>query len=141
MDALSDDRGQAAAFTVVLLALAVVAVIGLRDATVRIVAASADRGAGEAAVEAAAAVIADAYSDELRSRAGDPSRPPHEMRDAVLSAAPRARSAADDASARNGGPALESLAISCERGVVTVTGVLRDVTFRAGFSGSACSQP
>jgi len=58
---VSDERGQAVLVAVLALAIAATAVIGLRAAQERIVAAARAQRAGEAAVEAAAQAVADFY--------------------------------------------------------------------------------
>lgn len=143
MDALSDERGQAAIFAVLLIGVGALAITGLLSAEQRIVAVGLARAAGEAAVEAATSVVADAYADELRARAADPSRPPRDMRLVVSDPAVvlRARGTGDDIGQRNGGAALDELAVRCDLKAVTVTGRIRGTTFRASFPGSGCSQP
>ncbi|MDE3113522.1 MAG: hypothetical protein KGN00_02260 [Chloroflexota bacterium] len=59
MDALTSDRGQALVLAAVLLAVAAVALVGLRAVSDRILAIARDDRAGEAAVAAAGAVVAD----------------------------------------------------------------------------------
>jgi len=140
---MNDDGGQAAILAVVLIALAALAIAGIREADARLARGSATRWAGEAGVEAAAAVVADAYAGELRSRAADPSRAPRAMSDVVGASSVRdqARSAADDLSDRNGGAPFDDLAITCANGAVTVAGSLRGTTYRASFTASECSRP
>lgn len=142
MDTVNDDGGQAAILAVVLIGLAALAIAGIREADARIVHGSATRWAGEAAVEAAAAVIADAYAGEIRARAVDPSRPPRAMRDVVTASSVRehARSAAADVSGRNGGPGIEGIEVACADGSVTVSASVGGIAYRAGFAGSECSQ-
>jgi hypothetical protein len=143
VDALNDDGGQAAILAVVLIALAAVAIAGIREADVRLARGSATRWAGEAAVEAAAAVVADAYAGELRARAAAPSRSPRVMRDVVGAPSVReeAHHAADDLSGRNGGAAIDDLAVTCANGAVAVAASIRGTAYRASFSASECSRP
>ncbi|HYK99232.1 MAG TPA: hypothetical protein VEU77_12650 [Candidatus Acidoferrales bacterium] len=142
MDALNDDGGQAAILAVVLIALAAVAIAGIREADARLARGSATRWAGEAAVEAAAAVVADAYAAELRARVV-PSRSPRPMREVVGAPSVReqAHAAADDLSARNGGVASEDLTVTCANGAVTVAASFGGTTYRASFSAGECSRP
>ena len=63
---MSDDRGQALVFAVLMLGLAAAVLVGLRDAQDRILGAVRDDRAGEAAVTAAGAAVAD-----LLERRGD----------------------------------------------------------------------
>lgn len=142
MDPIEDERGQAALFVVALLAIGALTVTGLLEAQARIVAASVERAAAEAAVEAATSVFADAYASELRARAADPSRAPRDM-SAVLSepdAVRRAHAAGDEMAMRNGGAPLDDLRVTCERGIVDVSASMRGTRVRAGVAGAACSK-
>ncbi|HYR93627.1 MAG TPA: hypothetical protein VEP48_05420 [Methylomirabilota bacterium] len=124
MDALTDERGQALIVAVLFLAIAAVVIGGLRLAQEQILAAARERRAGEAAVEAAAAVAADAYvagtlaSDETRESA---------------------RVAATDLSMRNGGPRIDEVAIHCARSGVEVALAVAGRQYRAGFAAAECS--
>lgn len=143
MDEMSDDQGQALVIAVVFLAIAAAAIVGLRAAQDNIVAAGAQRRAGEAAVEAATAVIADAYVDELRRAAtSSPSAAPDIPR-AVGDgrAIERARLAASELSMRNGGALVPGVYVRCDAGTVTVTLVLSSTTYRAGFRAAECFRP
>ena len=60
MDALSDDRGQALVLAVLALGIAAATIVGLRATQDRILADARERRAGEAAIEAAGAALADA---------------------------------------------------------------------------------
>lgn len=134
---MSDERGQAALLAVLLIGIAAVVVVGLRETQVHILEFASLRSAGEAAVESATAVVADAYAAEIAAANGT-----RDMR-AVLSAPAlrqTARIAADDVSARNGGPTVDDVDVTCHDGVVDVTTALRGVVFRARFSGPACSR-
>ena len=143
MDALTDERGQAAMFVVLLVGIGALAIAGLSTAEQRIVAAGMARAAGEATVEAATSVVADAYADELRARAADPSRAPRDMRLVVSDPAVilRARATGDDIGQRNGGATIDDLSVVCVLRVITVNARIRGTTVRAGFPGSACSPP
>lgn len=61
MDAVTDERGQALALAVLALAFAAVTIVGLRAAQDRILDDARARRAGEAAIEAAGAAVADAH--------------------------------------------------------------------------------
>ncbi|MEK7863632.1 MAG: hypothetical protein AAB295_10270 [Chloroflexota bacterium] len=140
---MRDDHGQALVIAVVLLAIAASAIVGLRVAQDHFAAAGERRRAGEAAVEAATAVIADAYVDELRHAAAlSPSATPDVPR-AVGDgrAIERARVAASELSVRNGGAVVPGVHVRCDGGAVTVTLVLSGTTYRAGFEAAECSQP
>ena len=64
---MSDERGQALVLAVLALALAAVTIVGLGAAQDRILADARDRRAGEAAIEAAGAALADAQLDLIAS--------------------------------------------------------------------------
>jgi hypothetical protein len=133
MDAVTEERGQAVIVAVLFLAVAAVALSGLRLAQERILAAAQARRAGEAAVEAATAVIADAYS--ARDAASDT---------AIAVADPRAlemaRQAAAAISLANGGAAPELPVVRCAANGIDVSIFVAGHTYRAGFVAS-CSRP
>jgi hypothetical protein len=144
VDALNDDRGQALIFSVLLLAIAAVAISGLRIAQEQFLAASQERRAGEAAVEAATAVIADAYAAELRRvllSSASP-RPTPDVVRAVTDPRARdsARAAATAISLLNGGPPVSDPIVRCAASLVDVSVIISDRRYRAGFSGPLCSQ-
>lgn len=138
---MTDDDGQAMVIAVLLLALSATVILGLRAAQDHIVAADARRRAGEAAVEAATAVIADTYVDELRRAAlASPAAAPDVARAiADAGAVERARAAANELSLRNRGPIVSSVAARCNAGSVTVALVVAGTTYRAGFEAPECS--
>lgn len=140
MDAVNDERGQALVLAVLLLAIGAVAISGLRMAQDQILATARERRAGEAAVEAATAVIADAYVAELRRRA--PNGPSPEVFAAVTDTQAReaARAAAAEVSALNGGPAVPAVVVRCAASLVEVSLTISDRLYRAGFPGPLCSQ-
>jgi hypothetical protein len=124
VDALSDERGQAVVVAVLFLAIAAVAVGGLRLTQEQILAAARERRAGEAAVEGATAVVADAY-----------------LAGVVAADATResARVAATDLSLRNGGPPITVVAIRCAGGSIEVALAVAGREYRAGFVAAECS--
>jgi hypothetical protein len=128
------DRGQALIVTVLFLAIAAAALSGLRLAQDRIFAAARERRAGEAAVEAATAVIADAYTVARGSRAED-------IAAAVAdpSAREAAREAAQAMSTANGGGGVSDVSAQCRPRSVDVAITLGGRIYRAGFEAS-CSQ-
>ena len=140
---MNDDRGQALILAVLLIAIASVAVSGLRIAQEQILASARERRAGEAAVEAATAVIADAYTAELRRVAVSSAspRPTPDVFRAVMdpSAREAARVAATEVSLINGGPAIADTAVRCDAGLVDVSITIANRLYRAGFSGPSCS--
>jgi hypothetical protein len=140
---LSDDRGQALVWCVIVLGIAAVALGGLRVAQEQLFAQARMRRASEAGVEAATAVIADAYVAELRAGA---LRSTHATFDVARALSePRAREAAriaaSDLSLRNGGDVVGEITVSCAVGRVTVSLVAGGVSYRAGFVAPECSQP
>lgn len=140
---MSDDRGQALVIAALVLGIAAVVIAGLRLSQDAIFANGRVSRAGEAAVEAAAAVVADAYVRALREAAfASPVRSP-DVAHAVTDAAVRedARTAASDMSLRNGGAPVDDVAISCGARGVDVVLVLRGVAYRAGFKADECSRP
>jgi len=136
MDAVGDERGQVALLAAALIAIGVVVIVGLREAEARIVTHASEVRASEAAVEAATAVIADAYVAELRARA-DPSYAPRDLHQVVTAPAvtQSARDAADAVSDRNSGPHVDTLTVACVGRAVEVAIRMRDVEYRAGFAG------
>ena len=100
---MTDDRGQALVLAVLALGIAAAAIVGLRAAQDRILLDAHERRAGEAAVEAAGAAVADAllgFTGSLDAFVADPL------------VAERARAAADELSAMNGGGPVHDLTIS-----------------------------
>lgn len=106
---MTDDRGQALVLAVLALALAATTIVGLRAAQDRILADVHERRAGEAAVEAAGAIVADALV-ELTARA-TPSRSDLDALVADPLLVERSRALADDLSAANGGAPVRDLTI------------------------------
>lgn len=139
----SDDRGQALIWCVIVLGIAAVALGGLRVAQEQLFAQARMRRASEAGVEAATAVIADAYVAELRAGALRSPRPTFDIPRALADPAAReaARIAASELSLRNGGDLVDEITVSCETGRVTVNLVAGGVAYRAGFVAPECSQP
>jgi hypothetical protein len=102
------ERGQALLIAALVIGIGALAIVGLRVVQDRVLAHAETRSAGEAAVEAAAAAIADAYIahvDSVRVHAFDV--PPPKVDVAAVLAQPAtleaARAAASEAAARNGG--------------------------------------
>lgn len=126
---MSDDRGQALVLAVLALALAATTIAGLSAAQDRILADTHDRRAGEAAVEAAGAALADVLVGSDRSLdavAADP---------LVIE---RARAAADDLSAINGGAPVRDLAIDAVGGGLEVTLTVGRHLHRASIGAPCC---
>jgi len=105
VDAVTGDRGQALVLAVLALGLAAATIVGLQAAQDRIFRDAHERRAGEAAVEAAGAALADAqigFTGSLDDFAADPL------------VAERARAAADQLSALNDGAAVRDLTITAD---------------------------
>jgi len=145
MDALTDESGQTLVVVVLLLGIAAVVVVGLRAGQERFFATAHSHRAGEAAVEAASAALADAYVAHLaavRSRWQERPRPTPNV--VALLADPRtveaARIAADELARLNGTGRIEAMALSCEHGRVEARLTLAGYSHRAGFTAPECSR-
>jgi hypothetical protein len=129
---VKDERGQAVLAVVLALGIAASAMVGLRAAQDRIIAgAHADR-AGEAAVEAAAQSVADAYAarpSTAKALVFDPR---------VIEAA---RSAAEELAMENGESGIERMEVSCAGDRIEVRLALTGRAHHAGFRAPECSQP
>ena len=140
MDAVNDDRGQALVMAALLLAIAAAVFTGLSVAQEHIAANERERGAGEAAVEAATAVFADAYAAEARAAAsGAPTFSAVAAAVSAVRVREDARAAADSLSALNGGGAVDEPSVACANGSVSVTITVAERHYRAGFSAPLCS--
>jgi len=129
---MRDERGQAMLAVVLALGIAATAIVGLRAAQDRIVAAARAQRAGEAAVEAAAQSVADAYAkrpDAAKELVFD---------QRVLEAA---RVAAEELAAENGGHGVESVQLACVRDWIEARLVLNGYSHHAGFRAPECSPP
>jgi hypothetical protein len=129
---MSDERGQAILAVVLALAIAAVAIVGLRDAQERIVVGARGQRAGEAAVEAAAQSVADAY-------AARPVGAQEIVRDPrVLETA---RSAAEEMARENGGPGVERVELACVGDRIEARLIMNGHSHHAGFRAPECSPP
>jgi hypothetical protein len=104
---VSGDRGQALVIAAMLIGIGAMAIVGLRLVQDRVLVNARAQDAGEAAVEAAAAAVADAYIaqvNSLRAHAFDVPRPKVDVAGMLADPATReaARAAAADAAAHNG---------------------------------------
>ena len=133
MDAVArDDRGQAVVVAALFIAIAALAIVGLRAAQERLLDAERVRRAGEAAVEAAVAVFADAYAANIGTEALAA------MSDSSIRE--RARAAADALSRANGGVAVDEIpAVTCGPLGAEVSVTIAGHLYRAGFDAS-CSR-
>lgn len=135
-----DDRGQALVLAVLALAIAAVTIVGLLAAQERILADVHERRAGEAAVEAAGAALADAQVDlitSLRDQLGPAAAPTRADLDALVAdplVLDRSRSAADELAAANGAGPVRDLAI-------TVTGRSLEIALGVGSHTQRVSIP
>lgn len=139
---MNDERGQALVVAALLLGIAAVVIAGLRLSQDAILARSKGSRAGEAAIEAATSVVADAYVRELRraALAGDQHGPDIDAVLADPSVREEARAAASDLSIRNGGTTVDEVTVSCGADGVDVRIVLDRVAYRAGFKADECSR-
>ena len=144
MGSLREEHGQTLLITAVLIGIAVVAVVGLREAQSRLIASAASHRAGEAAVEAAAASLADAYVAAQSSRGKDSDGPRSTPNVPALIAEPHviesARIAAESLARENGAAHVESLSTSCNDGRVEVRLTLGGFPHHAGFPAPECSR-
>ena len=133
---MRDDRGQALIVSVLILAIAAVTLSGLRIAQERILDDARSRRAGEAAVSAATAVIADEYAAARLLNEKDVA--------AVVtasSAREAARAAARGLSLANGGDGdIDEVTVLCRSRSIDVAITSHGRVHRAAFEAS-CSQP
>ena len=127
---MSDDRGQAILAVVLAMGMAATAIVGLRAAQDRFVLGAREQRAGEAAVEAAAQSVADAYANR-----------PAGARELV--ADPRtletARAAAEELARENGIRGVEQVELSCVGDRIEARLVLSGYSHHAGFRAPECS--
>jgi hypothetical protein len=129
---VSDERGQAILAVVLALGIAATAVVGLRAAQERIVAAARAQRAGEAAVEAAAQSVADIYAKR-----------PAAAKKLVLDPGvlETARAAAEELAQENGRHGVERVQLSCAGDRIEARLVLSGYSHHAGFRAPECSLP
>jgi hypothetical protein len=119
--------------------------VGLRVVQDRVLANALAQDAGEAAVEAAAAAVGDAYVAEirlLRARAFDSPRPTFDAARVLADPATResARAAAAEAAARNGGAAFDgAVDLRCAGKTIEIELHHAGRLHRAALSADACS--
>lgn len=129
---MNGERGQAVLAVVLALGIAAAAIVGLRAAQERIVSGARTQRAGEAAVEAAAQSVADAY-------AARPDAAKELVRDARV--IETARIAAEDLARENGGALVERVELSCDGDRIEARLVLSGYSHHAGFRAPECSPP
>jgi len=126
---VTGDRGQALVLAVLALGLAAATIVGLQAAQDRIFRDAHERRAGEAAVEAAGAALADAqigFTGSLADFAADPL------------VAERARAAADQLSALNGGATVRDLTITADAREIEVGLSIGEHRQRAAVETTCC---
>ena len=141
-----DERGQALVLAALLLGIAAVTIVGIRAAQDRILAHARELRAGEAAVEAAATVIADAYVAHLTDvRARSSEKPPPTPDVPGLLAAPAtresARAAAAETAERNSAVFAGVVDARCVGRTIEVELMQGGRRHRAQLEASACFRP
>ena len=139
------DRGQALAIAVLAVGIAAATIVGLRAAQDRILADVRERRAGESAVEAAGAVLADAdlaFRATLNDERGGPRTLPTRAELEALIADPlvleRMRGAADRLAAANGAGAVRDVAARIGGGSIEITLRLGAHAQRAQIESRCC---
>jgi hypothetical protein len=144
VDAVKGERGQALVIAAILIGIGALAIVGLRAVQDRVLANAVAQDAGEAAVEAAAAVVADAYVariGSLRAHAFDIPRPTIDIGGMLADPATResARAAAAEAAARNGGLFDGAVEARCVGATIEVELHHAGRLHRAALQADACS--
>ncbi len=142
---MKGERGQALLIAALLIGIGALAIVGLRLAQERVLAGAQTRSAGEAAVEAAAAVVADAYIarlDSLRVHAFDVPRPTMDVADVLAHPATleAARAAASEAAVRNGGVFDGAVEARCVGTAIEIELSHAGRLHRASLPVGACSR-
>jgi hypothetical protein len=141
---MSEERGQALVIAAVLIGIGALAIVGLRVVQDRVLANALAQDVGEAAVEAAAAAVGDAYVAELaslRAHAFDSPRPTFDVARVLADPATResARAAAAEAAARNGATFDGSVNARCVGKTIEIELHHAGRLHRAALSADACS--
>jgi hypothetical protein len=144
VDAVKDERGQALVIAAILIGIGALAIVGLRAVQDRMLESAAAQGAGEASVEAAAAVVADAYIariESVRAHAFDVPRPTIDIVSMLADPATResARAAAADVAARNGGAFDGAIELRCVGPTIEIELRHAGRLHRAAVQADACS--
>ena len=139
------DGGQALVLAVLALGIAAVTIVGLRSAQDRILSDARERRAGEAAVEAAGAALADeqlGFLASLHEETGGARRLPSRAElDAFVVdglVVTRVRTAADTLAFANGGGAIADLSISVASRAIEVDLALGGHRQRASIDSRCC---
>lgn len=138
------ERGQALVIAALLIGIGALAIIGLRVVQDRVLANAVAQDAGEAAVEAAAAAVADAYVAQLESvrrHAFDVPRPTADVVGLLADPATReaARAAAVEAAARNGEVFAGGVDARCAGATIQIELHHAGRLHRAAVQADACS--
>ena len=141
---MKDERGQALVIAAILIGIGALAIVGLRAVQDRMLENAAAQDAGEAAVEAAAAVVADGYVarvDSVRAHAFDVPRPTVDIAGLLADPAMResARAAAADVAARNGGVFDGAIEARCVGATIEIELHHAGRLHRAAVQADACS--
>jgi hypothetical protein len=145
VDAVRGERGQALVIAAILIGIGALAIVGLRAVQDRVLANAVAQDAGEAAVEAAAAAVADAYVariDSLRAHAFDVPRPTLDIVGLLADPATResARAAAADVAARSGGTFDGAIEARCVGATIEIDLHHAGRLHRAAVQADACSR-
>jgi len=145
VDAVSGERGQALVIAAILIGIGALAIVGLRVVQDRVLEEARALDAGEAAVEAAAAAIADRYVahlDSLRARAFDVPHPTADVVGLLADAATReaARVAAAEAAARNGAAFDGPIDVRCVGRTIEIELRHAGRVHRAAIQADECSR-
>jgi len=138
------ERGQALVIAAILIGIGALAVVGLRAVQDRMLENAVAQDAGEAAVEAAAAVVADAYVTRIgsvRAHAFDVPRPTVDIAGLLADPATResARSAASQIAVRNGGVFDGAIEVRCFGSTLEIELHHAGRLHRAAIQADACS--
>jgi hypothetical protein len=144
VDAVKDQRGQALVIAAILIGIGALAIVGLRAVQDRMLVNAVAQDAGEAAVEAAAAAVADAYVgrlDSVRAHAFDVPRPTVDIVGMLADPAMResARAAAADVAARNGAIFDGAIEARCVGATIEIELHHGGRLHRAAIQADACS--
>jgi hypothetical protein len=144
VDTVSGERGQALVIAAILVGIGALAIVGLRIVQDRVLESARAQDAGEAAVEAAAAAVADRYVahlDTLRARAFDVPRPTADVVGVLADAATleAARAAAAEAAARNSATFDGPVAVRCVGRMIEIELRHAGRLHRAALEADACS--
>jgi hypothetical protein len=144
VDAVNGERGQALVIAALLIGIGALAIVGLRVVQERVLANARANDTGEAAVEAAAAAVADAYVAHLasvRAHVFDTPRPTANVVALLADPATReaARAAAAEAAVRNGATFDGAVDARCAGATIEIELRHAGRLHRAALPADACS--